>query len=230
MVKRLSERAEFWILLLVAYGYPFVAGVMELWAARATDEARGPVRVGDADLWPIVIFELVAGGLILLFLRGRGRTWADLRPEVSWQDTVRGVGVFFGAIAAMWLALVFAAGLPAAGDRLADVPVEASFGLPAAVLVALINPLFEEAINLGYIQTRLRPQGAAFAIGGALLARLLANLDQGPHALVGIVPLGLIFGIYHWRTGRLWPVIVAHAMIEGISLYVVSHPALASAP
>lgn len=227
MVKRLSERAEFWILLLVAYGYPLVAGLMNLWAARAkTGEAAAPVRVGDAELWTIVLYEVVAGALIVGFLRLRGRTWEELRPPVSRLDTLRGVGVFFGSIAATWLAFVIAAGLPAAGERLADVPVEATFGLLPAVLVAIINPLFEEGINLGYIQTRLRPHGASFAVGAALLVRLLANLDQGAHALVGIVPLGLLFGIYHWRTGRLWPVIVAHAMIEAISLYAVSHPEL----
>jgi uncharacterized protein len=146
---------------------------------------------------------------------------------VTWPDTLRGLGVFFGAIGAVWLAFVFAAGLPGAAERLAEVPIEATFGLLPAILVVAINPLFEEAINVGYIQARLRPQGAAFAVGAALLVRLLANLDQGAHALVGIVPLGLLFGIYTWRTGRLWPVIVAHAVIEAVSLFAVSHPELA---
>jgi len=229
MVKRLSERAEFWIILLIAYGYPFIAGVQNLWNARAVvvDESTAPVRMTDADLWRIVVFEVVAGALILGLLRARGMTWAKLRPAVSWQDTLRGVGVFCGSIGAMWLAFAFAAFLPAAGDRLANVPVEAAFGLAAAACVAIVNPLFEEAINLAFIQTRLREHGAAFAIGSALLARLLANLGEGPHALVGILPIGLLFGLYHWRTGRLWPVVVAHAMIEGIGLYLVSHAPVA---
>jgi membrane protease YdiL (CAAX protease family) len=185
------------------------------------------VHVGDADLWTIVLYEMAAGCLILGFLRLRGLPWSELRPVVTWSDTLRGIGVFFGAMGAVWLAFVFAAGLPGAAERLAEVPIEAAFGLLPAVLVVAINPLFEEAINIGYIQARLRPQGAAFAVGAALLVRLLANLDQEAHALVGIVPLGLLFGIYTWRTGRLWPVIVAHALIEGISLFAVSHPELA---
>lgn len=223
MVKRLSERVEFWIILLVAYGYPMVVGV----AGFRAEPSGGPARVTDADLGSLVAYELVVGLLILGFLRGRGVAWADLRPPATWLDTLRGLGLFFGAVVAMWAGFVFAATLPSAAERLANVPVEVSFGLPAAVLVALINPLFEECINLGYIQSRLRPQGAAYAVGVALLVRLLANLDQGPHALVGIVPLGLLFGIYHWRTGRLWPVIVAHAVIEAVGLYAVSHAPVA---
>lgn len=231
MVKRLSERAEFWILLLVAYGYPFAAGIVGLWESRARSATDTPatVHIGDAELWTIVIYELIAGCLIVGFLRLRGRLWSEFQPTASWLDALRGLGVFFGAIGAVWLAYIFAAGLPGAAERLAEVPVEATFGLLPAVLVVAINPLFEEAINLGYLQVRLRPHGASFAVGAALLARLLANLDQGAHALVGIVPLGLLFGVYFWRTGRLWPVVVAHATIEAISLYAVSHPDLASA-
>jgi len=225
MLKRLSERAEFWVVLLLAYAYPVVAGLLNLWNNRVVTpgETPAPVQVSDADLWTVVVYEMVMGALILGFLRARGRPWSAFRLEIEPLDLVRGLAVFFGAFGAVWLAFVFASALPAAGERLADVPVQATFGLPSAVFVAVINPLFEECVNLGYIQTRLRAHGASFAVGAALLVRLLANLDQGPHVLVGIVPLGLLFGIYHWRTGRLGPVIVAHAMIEAFSLFAVSH-------
>ena len=41
--------------------------------------------------------------------------------------------------------------------------------------------------------------------------------------VIGIVPIGLVFGIYYWRIGRMWPVLVAHAMMETIGLYAMSH-------
>lgn len=224
MVKRLSEHAEFWIILLVAYGYPMVAGVAEFWKTPSPE----PVRITDADLLGLLAYELAAGLLILGFLRLRGIPWSGFRPPATWLDTLRGLGLFFGAIGAMWLAYAFAAGLPSAAERLAAGRMEAAYGIPAAALIAVVNPLFEECINLGYVQSRLHSQGAAFAVGAALLVRLLANLDQGPHALVGIVPLGVLFGLYYWRTGRLWPVIVAHAVLEGTGLYALSQTAVAS--
>lgn len=231
MVKRLSERAEFWIVLLVAYTYPFVAGVLDLWSQHAVEPGQSaePVRVSDADLWPVILYEIAVGLLILGFLRWRGIAWRDLRPEWSRVDAWHGLGLFFGAFGAIWMAFVFASVLPDAAERLANSTVEATFSLAAAGLLAVVNALFEEGVNLGYVQSRLRSQGAAFAIGATLLVRLLPNLGHGPHALVVIVPLGLLFGIYHWRTGRLWPVILAHAMFEAMNLFAMRHAELVAA-
>lgn len=220
MVKRLSERAEFWIILIVAFGYPVVAGVMNLVAGPR----KGPVRIADADLWMTAGYEALVGLLIIGFLRLRGMAWEALRPEISWLQTLRGVAVFFFGVGATFLAFAIAAGLPSAEERLSDTPIETAYGWPAAVAVVFVAPLFEECLNLGYLQERLRVHGAAFAVGASLLLRLLTNLEQGPQVVIGIVPIGLVFGIYYWRTGRMWPILVAHAMMEAIGLYAMSHP------
>ena len=57
-----------------------------------------------------------------------------------------------------------------------------------------------------------------FAIGASLMVRLLLHAYQGPLAVVGIVPFGAVLGIHHWRTGRVWSAIVAHAIADGAAL------------
>ena len=47
--------------------------------------------------------------------------------------------------------------------------------------------------------------------------RLLYHLYQGAIA-IGVVPFGLIFALWYRRTGRLWPVIVAHALTDFAAL------------
>jgi membrane protease YdiL (CAAX protease family) len=48
--------------------------------------------------------------------------------------------------------------------------------------------------------------------------RLLYHLYQGPLAFFGIVPFGLVVAGWYARSGRLWPVIVAHAIGDFIAL------------
>lgn len=214
MLKRLSQRAEFWCILVLAYGNPVADGIRALFH----EPAPGPVRVTDADLWVTFGYEIVVGALVLGLLRARGMPWSACRPDFSWNNTVHGIGLFFGALISMWLAYGLASGFPGAAERLAAQPVESELGIVPIVAAVLVNSIFAEAINLGYLQARLRDQGAAVAVGAALLVRLLTHVTEGPHATVGVLPFGLVLGAYVWRTGRVWPAILAHLLLDLIGL------------
>ncbi len=214
MLRRLSQRAEFWCIVVLAFGYPIAESAWALLQEPAT----GPIRITDADLWVTVGYELVVGMLILTILRLRGMPWAAWRPRLGQVETIHGIGLFFAAVMSMWLAYGLVSGFPGAADRLAARPVEGALGLVAIVAAALVNPVFGEAINLGYLQERLRGHGAATAIGAVLLVRLLTHAYEGPHAIVGVLPVGLVFGVYVWRTGRVWPAILAHLLLDLIGL------------
>ena len=51
-----------------------------------------------------------------------------------------------------------------------------------------------------------------------LALRVTLHIGQGAFAFLSILPLGLIFSLYYVRTGRLWPVIGAHAMMDALGL------------
>ena len=69
------------------------------------------------------------------------------------------------------------------------------------------------AIGRGHPTARLRV--SPVAAGGRLeLLRGLYHLYQGGRAGGGLA-MGLVFGYVYHRTGRLWPLIIAHALIDG---------------
>jgi membrane protease YdiL (CAAX protease family) len=88
--------------------------------------------------------------------------------------------------------------------------------VPMLVLSALANAVAEETIVVAYLLTRLRQLGVHPNTGLALSALLRGayHLYQGLGAFVGNVLMGLVFGRYWERTGRLWPLVIAHALID----------------
>ena len=49
--------------------------------------------------------------------------------------------------------------------------------------------------------------------------RLSYHVYQGPIILVSILPMGILFAWLYWRTKRLWPLILAHAVLDFTSFY-----------
>jgi membrane protease YdiL (CAAX protease family) len=83
----------------------------------------------------------------------------------------------------------------------------------------MVNPIFEETFVCGYVITVLKDRSdASTAVTISTAIRLLYHLYQGPLAFFGIVPFGLVVGAWYARSGRLWPVIVAHGLGDFIAL------------
>src|SRR5512147_2533370 len=128
MLQRFSQRAEFWIVLWIAYAYPIFAGIWD----HVQNPAPAAVNYSDRDFWMLLGYEAIAGGLVLLILRGRGLPWREMRPSLTWTDARHGVGLFFAAILGTWLMYALASGLPGAAERLADEPLHGHVSVPVA--------------------------------------------------------------------------------------------------
>jgi membrane protease YdiL (CAAX protease family) len=90
---------------------------------------------------------------------------------------------------------------------------------PMLVVTAFANGWAEEVIVVGYLLTRLRQLRVhpAVALVCSALLRGAYHLYQGFGAGLGNVAMGLVFG-YTWdRTGRLWPLIIAHGLIDAVA-------------
>ena len=86
-------------------------------------------------------------------------------------------------------------------------------------LVSIVNGIFEELFVAGYIITALTARrGMWMAINVSVVVRLLYHLYQGPIGVLTIVPMGLLYGYVYSRTRQLWPLIVAHVLIDIIGL------------
>ena len=94
-------------------------------------------------------------------------------------------------------------------------PIYGALSWWAALAALVINPLFEEGLWLAYGVSTLRHSiGLRAAALASITLRVLVHYNQGPHALISVLPVALVFTFYYLRTGRLWPVIVAHVTIN----------------
>ncbi|HET9597152.1 MAG TPA: type II CAAX endopeptidase family protein [Anaeromyxobacteraceae bacterium] len=86
-----------------------------------------------------------------------------------------------------------------------------------ALLAATLAPFWEEVAFRGWLLTALRTRlrtGAALAFSGLLFA--LMHLD--PVRFPALVALGIAFAWLTWRSGSLWPAVVAHGTNNALGL------------
>lgn len=91
--------------------------------------------------------------------------------------------------------------------------------IPVLVLAAFANGFAEEVVVVGYLITRLRQLGLSEsrAVWASSALRGMYHLYQGVGAGLGNVAMGLLFGYLWCRTGRLWPLVIAHGIIDTIA-------------
>jgi membrane protease YdiL (CAAX protease family) len=91
--------------------------------------------------------------------------------------------------------------------------------IPVLLLMAFGNGWAEEVIVVGFLMTRLRQLkvNPVAALVASSLLRGVYHLYQGFGAGLGNFAMGLVFGYVWQRTGRLWPLIIAHALIDSVA-------------
>jgi membrane protease YdiL (CAAX protease family) len=87
------------------------------------------------------------------------------------------------------------------------------------ILAALAAGLLEEVVVVGYLLTRLGQigWGVPAAIAASAILRGTYHLYQGWPMGVGNALMGVAFAWYFTRTGRVGPLIAAHAMLDIVS-------------
>ena len=100
--------------------------------------------------------------------------------------------------------------------------------VPVLVVSARGNAWAEEALVIGYLLTRLRQLGLRenSPVISAAVLRGSYHLYQGFGGFVGNLVLGLVFGRVWQQTNRLWPMVVAHTLLDVVSF--VGYALLAS--
>jgi membrane protease YdiL (CAAX protease family) len=118
---------------------------------------------------------------------------------------VAGIGIYLGAVAIGVNRFV----VPAP-------PLGHWWTVPILLLNAASAALLEEVIVAGYLITRLQQLGwsAMAAIAGSALLRGTYHLYQGWGGFAGNLAMGLLFGWVFVRTRRLWPLVVAHFLLD----------------
>lgn len=97
---------------------------------------------------------------------------------------------------------------------------------PVSILIALQNGFFEEILVVGYLILRLRQLEMRPWLVVAISAVLRGSyhLYQGYGGFVGNVAMGIVFAFVFLRWRRLWPLVVAHGLIDIVA--IVGYPLL----
>lgn len=221
-------RIEVAVVLAVTFGLSAITAALRFtdYALRGIGEqqvALNPRRsyydLIDLGLNLAVVIQLLAWGALAVYLLWRsgispsriGLGRFRLRP-----DLLGGLGLA-ALIGIPGLGLyLLARHLGLAAEVL---PAEADgswWRVPVLILAAFANSWAEEVIVVGYLLTRLDQLGVSprVALLASALLRGAYHLYQGVGAGLGNIAMGLIFGYAWQRTGRLWPLIVGHAVID----------------
>lgn len=93
------------------------------------------------------------------------------------------------------------------------------WSVPVLVLQAVKNAVLEEVVVVGYLMDRLhRLRWPAWAVlGTSAVLRGSYHLYQGFGPFLGNVVMGVVFGSWYRRFGRVMPLVVAHTLIDIVS-------------
>jgi membrane protease YdiL (CAAX protease family) len=91
--------------------------------------------------------------------------------------------------------------------------------LPVLIASAAANAWAEEVVMVGYLLTRLRQLGWSEnrSLAAQAVLRGAYHLYQGLGGFLGNIAMGLVFGRVWQRTNRLWPLVVAHTLLDVVA-------------
>jgi membrane protease YdiL (CAAX protease family) len=188
----------------------------------ALNPRRSPFDLIDLGLNLAVTFQLIAWGALAVYLlwrSGFGPAQIGL-GRLHWRPDVLGGLGLAALIGLPGLGLYVAARALGLSAHVEPAEIyDTWWRIPVLVLTAFANGWAEEVVVVAFLLTRLRqlrvnPMAAMLA---SSLLRGAYHLYQGFSAGLGNIVMGLVFA-YAWRrTGRLWPLIISHGIIDSVA-------------
>jgi membrane protease YdiL (CAAX protease family) len=211
-VRRLiPDAAEPWIVLAVVVGL-FVGSWLLHITGGGSDAA---IVLDDREALATLGIEAVLALVFVPWLWWRGWRGPDLTKPSGPLDVPRGIVLGFLANLALGIAFGAAALFE---EKMVEPAVKVNLSDLVIVAVSILNAVFEELLWLAYGVTALaRRIGVRNACIVSVLLRTSVHVYEGPLAILGVLPIGIVFTIYFARTRRVWPVIVAHALQDAFA-------------
>jgi uncharacterized protein len=213
MIRRLPVGVEFLIVVSLAFGQFIFSSIM---AIGMPDDAT----YTNQALLSVLIVELMQLAFLVWFLRVRGWTLEKFGLRISLRTTGGGVLLAAGTFAMFIFVQVLASyGIDMVAAEALYPKVSPKLDLQLVFLTSVVNGLYEELFVAGYIITVLASaRGIWTAVNVSTGIRLMYHLYQGTLGVITIVPMGLLYGYVFVRTRQLWPLILAHILIDVVGL------------
>jgi len=208
---------EFGLVICTAFGWYILTSVFSLIFSLTQTAVEPSGRAyGDSHLLGVVLYEALITPALLAILYARGWRVADLRLGASSGATVLGIVI---CLAAYLVDGVIDAALravfPFMPSDTGGIARSAGPAIVSVVLLSIVNPVFEELFVAGYVIEALRQRfGVTTAINVSVVIRASYHLYQGIPAFPFHAAYGLLQGYAFVRYGRLWPLIVSHALLD----------------
>jgi uncharacterized protein len=208
------SRVAFWALVASTVGLLFGSTLLRLLRG-------GPLGAtfSDEGLLVTLAFEVTLGVFWVRRLQLQGWSLLAVTEPFTLGDLGWGLVLYAGTLLSYWFAFAAVAlVVPPFAEAARHVALGGRAIPVVALLLVLINPVAEEFLYLGVIAATLRRQDALLALSASTLARVAVHLYQGPLGIVSTLPTGLILGSYYLRSRRIWPTVIAHALVDAIAL------------
>lgn len=237
---RRAIRWELLIVLAVTFGASGVRSALRLLEAATRpenlNEQTTTLNARQSTLaWLDPAFQLIStgvlvawGGLALFLLLRHVPPALSLRPR--WRDALPGAGL--AALIGV-PGLAFYVGAVQVGLSKEVVPTGLDRSVQDLVLLVLnswANGFAEEILVVAWLCCRLRQLRVPWVwvfLASAVL-RGSYHLYQGYSAGLGNMVMGLVFVWFFYRTGRVWPLVIAHGLIDTVAF--VGYQVLGSTP
>jgi membrane protease YdiL (CAAX protease family) len=213
-------RDEVFIVLALSLLQSAVYSIIDLLSAPLRGVAVGTFsgNVQLATQLANIAFGLAPVWLVLHLMRrsGEGPQAIGLTSDRPGEDVLTGVGlaaIVGGVGIGIYLAAV------ALGVNRIVYPIPPTghwWTVPVLVLGSAQFALLEETVVVGYLITRLGQLGWTpwRAVVTSAVLRGSYHLYQGWGGFLGNLLLGLFFGVLYLRWRRIWPLVVAHCLVD----------------
>ncbi|MCG7267795.1 CPBP family intramembrane glutamic endopeptidase [Corynebacterium sp. ACRQJ] len=229
---RTALRWELLLVLGITFGTPGLRAIARLVEATVSpetlNEQKATLNQAQSVLpWLDPILQLLSsgvlfawGGLAIFLLLRHLPTPALVRSWRLWgRDWLHGAGL--AAIIGL-PGLAFYLGAVHLGLSKQVVPTgldESWWRIPLLILNSWANGFAEELVVVAWLSTRLRQLRISWAwvFAASALLRGSYHLYQGYSAGLGNIIMGVIYLWYFKRTGRIWPLVIGHGLIDTVA-------------
>ena len=219
--------------LVILVGYP--AYISALAAFHGSSKYYQKFFESNSWLLHNIAEDSAVLALMLFFLRWRGWNSEDLKIRIGWWASLQSVVlmiavkvsnaltvvalllfVFGVSLIHNYLMFIGANGLHS--KNLSFAPVDVAF-----IMFQIINAYSEELTCMAYgFNQFAAKRGPLFALIVTVLMRMLWHTYQGPINMLGFGVVFLIFGVYYWFTRNLWPLILAHFLLDVVPINLIA--------
>jgi len=221
-IQNLSAPAEFCIVILICFGLSISYSIQVL-ASHQMHMSPPQPHISNLLAIRSLIQKLLVLAVVFYIGHIRGWSFATLGFDISWKWT--GVGILLCVFATVASSLI---------HKLVHVihPEPATFGmlvgvltLPVIFIFSVVNPVFEESLEAGYVIRSLQKFGMWPAVLASAFFKSFLHVYQGASGAIGVFAVGLILGLAYWKWRQLWPLVLCHSLRDFFGLIFLSYHA-----